>query len=560
MVATYQPTEAEYYLYALLTDPAGIDLAEFAWVDESKADKCFRLWDFQWPWYRDESQYQIDQASRTLGKSEGIAMRACAHPFVFPGQERLITAPELNHLRPVVDNIEKRIKQVWFLREMAPRDRHMGISRQPQWQIRFLNGAEIRSRLPNLDGKGVKGQHPVVIELDEGQDYPEPGYDEILECLKEVEGAQFRIHGVPKGLRDRFWKWSTGQDPDLPFTVHRKLAMERPTWNDFERRRKIALYTSRMNPNYRRNIYGEHGDAHTALFVLARLLACTDLETGSAYNTEVYQLISITDEDIRAERGSEDPADTDWIDTLVESRLSRGHLVGFTNYHGGADIGVTNHPSEFLIFGQQEKKAALRLLLRLHLERVKVEDQQQLIRWLKTFYDGAVGKAKLASFGIDRAGVGFGVWQPLMTSEIKDGLLNSIKTDDWIQGWDFQEKIVVALDDADDKGVEDQLIYRYMIDHASEELRRWVDTKSIILPADNDLLNQWQGQTYTARKGADMDPNRPKRQYSKGTFHALDAAKYMIASKTLPALHRQIVEGINRKPVRPRAVFPGAMR
>jgi len=242
------------------------------------------------------------------------------------------------------------------------------------------------SRLPNLDGKGVKGQHPVVIELDEGQDYPEPGYDEILECLKEVEGAQFRIHGVPKGLRDRFWKWSTGQDPDLPFTVHRKLAMERPTWNDFERRRKIALYTSRMNPNYRRNIYGEHGDAHTALFVLARLLACTDLETGSAYNTEVYQLISITDEDIRAERGSEDPADTDWIDTLVESRLSRGHLVGFTNYHGGADIGVTNHPSEFLIFGQRQGTDVLELLTRVNLQRINTDDQKFVIEQLFSFY------------------------------------------------------------------------------------------------------------------------------------------------------------------------------
>src|SRR5947209_3529587 len=132
-------------------DPAGRDLAEFSWVDETKPDKCFRLWDFQWPWYGDDAAYQVDQASRTLGKSEGIAMRGCAHPFVYPGQERLITAPELNHLRPVVDNIEKRIKGVWFLRDMCPSDRHMGISRQPAWQIRFKNGSEIRSRLPNKD-------------------------------------------------------------------------------------------------------------------------------------------------------------------------------------------------------------------------------------------------------------------------------------------------------------------------------------------------------------------------------------------------------------------------
>lgn len=562
MPAVFQPTEDELYLYALLTDPAGIDLAEFAWVDESKEDKCFRLWDFQWPWYRDEAQYQIDQASRTLGKSEGIAMRACAHPFVFPGQERLITAPELNHLRPVVDNIEKRIKGIWFLKEMAPKDRHGGISRQPQWQIRFNNGAEIRSRLPNRDGKGVKGQHPVVIELDEGQDYPEPGYDEILECLKEVPGAQFRIHGVPKGLRDRFWEWSTGQDPSLPFKVHRKVAMERPTWNDLERKRKIALYKSRMNPNYRRNIYGEHGDAQLALFVLARLMECVDLNDGSEYNASIYQHIQITEEDIRKERGGEDPTDTDWIVALVEDKIPRSHLMGYTAYYGGGDVGVTHHPSEFLIFGQTDKKGKLRLLLRLHLERVKVEDQKALVRWLHEFYGQGEGKAALRGFGLDRAGVGFGVWQPISDTHIEDGLVHEHSSGAWVHGWDFQEKLVAALDETKDdvSSVDEQFVYRYMIDFSSEELRKWVDTKSMELPNDNDLLNQMMGQTYTARKGHDTDPNRPKRAYSKGTFHALDAMKYMIASKVLPSLHRTIVAARNKKPERARTVFPGAFR
>ena len=558
MVAQFQPTEEELYLYALLTDPAGIDLAEFAWVDESKDDKCFRLWDFQWPWYRTEDQYQIDQASRTLGKSEGIAMRGCAHPFVFPGQERLITAPELNHLRPVVDNIEKRIKSIWFLREMAPKDRHMGISRQPQWQIRFVNGAEIRSRLPNKDGKGVKGQHPVVIELDEGQDFPEPGYDEILECLKEVGGAQFRIHGVPKGLRDRFWKWTTNQDPALPFKVHRKIAMERPTWNDFERRRKIALYDSRMNPNYRRNLYGEHGDASSPLFVLARLMACVDQDPGSTYNSDIYTMLNLSDEDVMESRGSADPKDTSWIDELVDARLPRNHLEGYTAYFGGADIGVTSHPTEILIFGQEVKTGRLRLLLRLHMERIKVEDQMALIRYLKEFY--TTPKATLIGFGQDRAGVGFGVWQPLSDSVIDNGLIREQKKGSWYHGWDFSERIVVALDDDEDKSVEDNLVYRYHIDYSSEELRRLVDIKSLALPNDGDLINQFQGQTYTGRKGADMDPNRPKRLYSKGTFHALDAAKYMAASHGLPVLHRQIVAALEKKPVRPRTVFPGALR
>lgn len=499
--------------------------------------------------------------------SEGIAMRACSHPFVFPGQERLITAPELNHLRPVVDNIEKRIKSIWFLREMAPKDRYMGISRQPQWQIRFLNGAEVRSRLPQITGVGVKGQHPVVIELDEGQDFPEPGYDEILECLKEVPGAQFRIHGVPKGLRDRFWKWSTGQDPDLPWTVHRKRAMERPTWNDFERRRKIALYDSRMNPNFKRNIYGEHGDASSPLFVLARLMMCVDQDSSSDYNSSVYVRLSITDEDIRNVRGDlleltpeERAKDTSWIDSLVDDRLPRNHLSGFTAYWGGADIGVTNHPSEVLIFGMEKgKKGIVRLLCRLHLERVAEADQAMLIKWLKGHYDSAVD-GKLVGFGQDRAGVGFGVWQGISDCVIEDGLLVEHRKDSWVHGWDFSEKIVVALDDAEDKSTEENLVYRFMIDYSSEELRRLVDTRSLMLPNDGDLINQFQGQTYSGVKGKDVDPNRPKRAYSKGTFHALDAAKYFAATKSLPTLHRTIRAAMKTKPARPAVAFPGMLR
>jgi hypothetical protein len=87
-----------------------------------------------------------------------------------------------------------------------------------------------------------------------------------------------------------------------------------------------------------------------------------------------------------------------------------------------------------------------------------------------------------------------------------------------------------------------------------------VDIKGLALPNDGDLINQFQGQTYTGRKGADMDPNRPKRLYSKGTFHALDAAKYMASSHGLPILHRQIVAALNAKPIRARTVFPGALR
>jgi hypothetical protein len=92
---TYQLDEDEKYLAALMDDPSGIDLSEFLWTDETpgKDDPCYRVWDYQWAWYQNEETYQIDQAGRSLGKSQGILMRSFAFPFNYPGQEMLITAP-----------------------------------------------------------------------------------------------------------------------------------------------------------------------------------------------------------------------------------------------------------------------------------------------------------------------------------------------------------------------------------------------------------------------------------------------------------------------------------
>lgn len=59
-------TEEECYLWAILSDPSGLDQAEFSWTDSEKPDHCFRAWPFQWSWWRDTSRLQIDQAARCL--------------------------------------------------------------------------------------------------------------------------------------------------------------------------------------------------------------------------------------------------------------------------------------------------------------------------------------------------------------------------------------------------------------------------------------------------------------------------------------------------------------
>lgn len=156
MAAIANLTEEEKYLVAILDDPSGIELAELLWIDEEQPTGCFRVWPYQWRWYRNESTYQIDHASRSMGKSVGIQMRAFAFPFHFPGQEMLITAPELNHLRPITDKVEHMLLTTRLGREMLPDRRGNGINRQPQFQAHFKNNSRIVSRLPNRDGRGVK--------------------------------------------------------------------------------------------------------------------------------------------------------------------------------------------------------------------------------------------------------------------------------------------------------------------------------------------------------------------------------------------------------------------
>jgi len=66
---------------------------------------------------------------------------------------------------------------------------------------------------------GVKGLHPLWLELDEGQDYPDKGWIEIIETLKAgSEGAMWRAHGVTRGIRDYFFKLT---QPDSGWKVHR---------------------------------------------------------------------------------------------------------------------------------------------------------------------------------------------------------------------------------------------------------------------------------------------------------------------------------------------------
>jgi len=337
----------------------------------------------------------------------------------------------------------------------------------------------------------------------------------------------FLCHGVARGVRDEFYKISR---PDSQWTVHQLMGMNRPSWSPEEREEKIQQYgSSRQNPDYKRNIYGEHGDLTNAVFVLARLMDCVDQDQGSEYNVDVYKHMRINAEML------EDAGDEAAKLALVSQTLDgipgthRGWGAGtkaasYGAYFGGMDVGLTNHPSEILIAGQR-KDGGIDLLLRVTLERIEEDLQRAIVRELFERY------GKLKRFSIDRGGIGFPIYQSLVREHGEEKL--------W--GWTFDEKVPVDFEDRELEGKETQadlVIERRFVEHATDVLRNdFVDRKRIRIPFDRELIGEFQGQTYRIEKTSGDPYGKGRRSYSQGGLHTLDAAKLLVAGITLPQVY-----------------------
>lgn len=519
-------SEEEAYLFAILEDESGIDLAEFCWFepDADLTDQIYRAWPFQWQWYRTTDPLQIDQSARSIGKSQSIALRGFAFPFVHPGQEMVVTAPELVHLEPIVSKIEQRVDSTRLSREMMVKGRS-GTTHRP-FQMNFQNGARIIGRIPQRDGKGVKGIHPIWLELDEAQDYPEAGWKELMETLQRgKEGAVWRAHGVTRGLRDKFYDF-TQDSPDNPFSVHRYIAMWRPNWTDQERQEKIQQYGSKDDPDYRRNVLGLHGDATNPLFVLHRLMATTDTDELSAYNQDEFFLRVLKSEELARD---DSPEIAQYLDFPMSHRRfldMGGPGKEGAIYWAGMDVGFTIDPSEIVVFVEyrekpKDPKTKLRLLTRVELWRLAHHQQVEVMMHVIDWYKPRV-------FAMDKGGNGLPLYQDFQHEveehpELK-GLAAAVK------GYNFSEKHVVEFDDSvevdnEDDWAEEAGIKRNLKEHGFDVLRDLVDNQRLQLPWDRDLLKQFQGGTWSPNKS--VMNHHGKRMFSKGNDHILDACCFM---------------------------------
>jgi hypothetical protein len=192
---------------------------------------------------------------------------------------------------------------------------------------------------------------------------------------------------------------------------------------------------------------------------------------------------------------------------------------GYAAYWAGMDVGLTKDPSEILVFGEQHTKggAMLKLLLRLHLERIESPIQAQVVRWVFGHYHPR-------AFSMDKTGLGLPLFQDLQH------LFPDIAAQ--IKGYNFSEKILVDFDagrvaelnDWDDD-VKEAGIQKSVLEYSTDKLRELVDKELFQLPWDTELIGEFQGQTWSYSKSQMDIYGRPRRVYSQGNFHALDAAR-----------------------------------
>jgi hypothetical protein len=192
------------------------------------------------------------------------------------------------------------------------------------------------------------------------------------------------------------------------------------------------------------------------------------------------------------------------------------------------DVGYTNDPSEILVFSEENDKAQegskLKLVTRIHLERISHGDQVAVILWLLDFYQPL-------AFSLDKTGLGLPLFQDIQERSRADIRIKNLS--DRIKGYNFSAKILVDFDDsiAFDENKDDLIktsgVERNVLEHASDRLRDLVDNKRIILPWDKELIGEFQGQTWTFDKSK-MDMYGRKKLYSKGEYHALDAARMAV--------------------------------
>lgn len=354
--------------------------------------------------------------------------------------------------------------------------------------------------------------HPLILEQDESQDFTAAAWEEIVETVKiQNPAARWRASGVTRGVGDKFDEKASGKESG--WKVHRLPALLRPNWDEEEKKQKIEEYGGSVDSiGYRRNVLGLTGDMNAPLFVLSRLLNCTDTDEYSVYNTDEYFYKSIDD-------------------ALLNESLNIKSLLDFPHNHRdyldlgarfwiGADLGWTISPTAIVVFAEYKEKnkesTTMRLLNRVLLKRIPAKEQVEAVMHFMDFY-------RPKSFALDYTGAGqpMYAWLQEETKNSKNAYML-----DRLKSYGFSEKVIVGFDDAveipdTEDGWKEAAIKRGVIEASTDSIRSLVDNNRLSLPMDQPLLSEFQ----SVPKNMGMTIDQYGRSTRKVGMHTLDAVR-----------------------------------
>lgn len=534
----YDFDKDDLLLYSLLTD--SIYAAELLWDDPTNHafGGWYRVKDYQYPLWRHEGNYAGFACARAVGKTESIKGDAFCHTFKRLGENMLITAPELIHLQPLTNAIEERIRDTRLTREFLDlRGGKTGFTHKP-FGVEYIDGTKIVGRIPRLTGTGVKGQHQPDLRVEEAQDYPKRGWDEVHETVNKG-GVDFEdkpdftywFYGVHSGARDGGF-YDRIQKGSFKLTTITKLQTEE--WNKAEKDAALAAYGGSNSPDYRRNILGEAGAAASPYFVMSRLMASLDQDYESDYNQHEYVSQQIHAEEIE----DLDMGMGDILDLPTD----------YGNIHAGMDIGLTVAPTVIVLFSKEkiDGKERLKLLRMYHLWRLRPKQIRESLYAL-AYHLGP----KLKSFGMDVTGLGFPMFQEMEDDESAPKHLLDIS-----RGYFFNASVPVGInkdfiredsdgqlrdqygsavrEDIDPLSGEKRFISMMpMIEASTRYVRDWIDVGKLLLPFDQEVNSDMQGETHQRVKAVGE-----KRGKKPNAFHILDAIRAAAMAE-----RAEIVEG-----------------
>lgn len=366
------------------------------------------------------------------------------------------------------------------------------------------------------DGVISHNTHPLVLEHDEASSYPEAGWTEIKETFKvQNPRSRWRCHGVSFGIGGTFNEYISGKNST--WTVTRLPAMYRPNWSEKERQDKIIEYKGYDSPGYRRNILGLPADAGSPIFVVHRLMACTDSDKESVYNTSEYYLQEISESEVR-ESGND-------IESLL--RIPATHSK-YKRTWIGMDLGWTQSPSSIVIFAEEKNpkksETSLRLITRILLNQITPTDQVKVIMHLMDLY-------RPLAYALDGTGAGFPLIDNLRSLVRQDPELGYML--DRIKDCNFSEKVIVGFDDKipinehDPNGYMEAAIKRTFVEASTDAMRVLIDDGKMILPYDRKLLDELQAVEASSKQiGNTLDAYG--RSGRKKGMHNLDAMRMAV--------------------------------